>query len=128
MHKTDNSKGLARMPEQGRHLVYEFDGWELDLARDELIAAICRRLDGIPLAIEFAAARAAMLGPDLVLSRLRTTLSFARLRIRQDRQDDARQLLAPVYNRFTEGLETPDLRSARTMLQSLPTRPAEFAR
>jgi non-specific serine/threonine protein kinase len=34
------------------------------------IAAICRRLDGIPLAIEFAAARAAMLGPELVLSRL----------------------------------------------------------
>jgi non-specific serine/threonine protein kinase len=34
------------------------------------IAAICRRLDGIPLAIEFAAARAVMLGPELVLSRL----------------------------------------------------------
>src|SRR5258708_7097559 len=34
------------------------------------IAAICRRLDGIPLAIEFAAARAVILGPDLVLSRL----------------------------------------------------------
>jgi predicted ATPase/DNA-binding winged helix-turn-helix (wHTH) protein len=34
------------------------------------IAAICRRLDGIPLAIEFAAARAAMFGPELVFSRL----------------------------------------------------------
>jgi predicted ATPase/DNA-binding winged helix-turn-helix (wHTH) protein len=34
------------------------------------IAAICRRLDGIPLAIEFAAARAAMLGPKLVHSSL----------------------------------------------------------
>jgi predicted ATPase/DNA-binding winged helix-turn-helix (wHTH) protein len=34
------------------------------------MAAICRRLDGIPLAIEFAAVRAAMLGPELVLSRL----------------------------------------------------------
>jgi non-specific serine/threonine protein kinase len=34
------------------------------------IAAICRRLDGIPLAIEFAAARTAMLGPEVVLSRL----------------------------------------------------------
>jgi predicted ATPase len=34
------------------------------------IAAICRRLDGIPLAIEFAAARAAVLGSELVLSRL----------------------------------------------------------
>jgi predicted ATPase/DNA-binding winged helix-turn-helix (wHTH) protein len=34
------------------------------------IAAICRHLDGIPLAIEFAAARAAALGPELVCSRL----------------------------------------------------------
>jgi non-specific serine/threonine protein kinase len=34
------------------------------------MADICRRLDGIPLATEFAAARAAILGPDLVLSRL----------------------------------------------------------
>jgi predicted ATPase len=59
---------------------------------------------------------------------LRTALSFARLRVRQDRQDDARQLLAPVYNRFTEGFETPDLRSASAMLQSRPSHPAEFAR
>jgi predicted ATPase len=34
------------------------------------IAAICRRLDGIPLAIEFAAARAATLGLHQVVSRL----------------------------------------------------------
>jgi predicted ATPase/DNA-binding winged helix-turn-helix (wHTH) protein len=33
-------------------------------------AAICRRLDGIPLAIEFAAGRAATLGSEIVLSRL----------------------------------------------------------
>ncbi|MDB6102121.1 MAG: transcriptional regulator, partial [Gammaproteobacteria bacterium] len=59
---------------------------------------------------------------------LRSALSFARLRFRQDRHDDARQLLAPVYSRFTEGFETPDLRSASVMLQSLPSRLLEFAR
>ena len=53
---------------------------------------------------------------------LRAALSFARLRVRQDRQDDARQLLAPVHDTFTEGFETPDLRSAIAMLQSLPSR------
>jgi predicted ATPase/DNA-binding winged helix-turn-helix (wHTH) protein len=55
---------------------------------------------------------------------LRIALSFARLRVRQDRRDDARQLLAPVYNRFTEGFETPDLLFASALLQSLPARPA----
>jgi predicted ATPase len=50
---------------------------------------------------------------------LRVALSLARLRLRQDRPDHARQLLAPVYNRFTEGFKTPDLRSASAMLQSL---------
>jgi len=36
-------------------------------------------------------------------------------------------LLAPVYNRFTEGFETPDLRSASAMLQSFPSHPVKFA-
>jgi predicted ATPase/DNA-binding winged helix-turn-helix (wHTH) protein len=50
---------------------------------------------------------------------LRAALSLARLRIRQDRRDDARQILAPVYDRFTEGLETADLKQARALLERL---------
>jgi len=50
---------------------------------------------------------------------LRTAVSLARLKVRQGRQDIARQILAPVYDRFTEGFETADLRSARTMLEAL---------
>jgi predicted ATPase len=49
---------------------------------------------------------------------LRTALSFARLRIRQDRLGDAQELLAPVYSKFTEGFGTSDLRSARAILES----------
>lgn len=52
---------------------------------------------------------------------LRSALSLARLRVQQNHQDYARQLLAPVYSRFTEGFETTDLRSARAMLASLPS-------
>ena len=42
-----------------------------DAANLPTIAAICRHLDGIPLAIEFAAARAATLGPEQVAAGLR---------------------------------------------------------
>jgi predicted ATPase len=51
---------------------------------------------------------------------LRIALSVARLRIGQDRQDDARQLLTQVYDRFTEGFETPDLLCASALLQTGP--------
>jgi len=50
---------------------------------------------------------------------LRTAMSLARLKVRQGRRGDARQILAPVYDRFTEGFDTADLRSARTMLEAL---------
>lgn len=50
---------------------------------------------------------------------LRSALSLARLRIKQDRHSDARLLLAPVYDRFTEGFETADLRSARALCETL---------
>jgi predicted ATPase len=50
---------------------------------------------------------------------LRVALSIARLRLKQDRPEDARATLALVYGRFTEGFETADLRSSRAMPESL---------
>jgi predicted ATPase len=52
---------------------------------------------------------------------LRSAVSLAGLRVRQGRYDEARQILAPVYDRFTEGFEMTDLSSARRMLESLPS-------
>jgi predicted ATPase/DNA-binding winged helix-turn-helix (wHTH) protein len=49
---------------------------------------------------------------------LRAAISLAQLRVKQNRQDDAQQVLAPVYDRFTEGSETVDLRAARAVLES----------
>jgi predicted ATPase len=43
---------------------------EVDPASDSVVAEICRRLDGIPLAIELAAARSTHLAPIQVLERL----------------------------------------------------------
>jgi predicted ATPase/DNA-binding winged helix-turn-helix (wHTH) protein len=53
---------------------------------------------------------------------VRTALSLARLRVHQGREEEAARILAPVYGRFTEGLETPDLRAARSLLEALPPR------
>ena len=42
---------------------------------------------------------------------LRTGMSLARLRRNQDRIGEARDLLASVYGRFTEGFGTADLKA-----------------
>jgi predicted ATPase len=54
---------------------------------------------------------------------LRGAMSLARLRRHQGRQQEAAALLAPVYGRFTEGLDTADLKEAKTLLDKL-TEPA----
>jgi predicted ATPase len=50
---------------------------------------------------------------------LRAAVSLARLKIRQDQHDDAKRILAPVYDQFTEGFETEDLKQARALLEQL---------
>lgn len=45
-------------------------GFEINLENASAIAQLCRRLDGIPLAIELAAARAGSMTPDQILNRL----------------------------------------------------------
>ncbi|MDB5922766.1 MAG: hypothetical protein JWN13_1702 [Betaproteobacteria bacterium] len=50
---------------------------------------------------------------------LRAAMSLARLRRQQNRTAEARELLAPVYDRFIEGVETADLRAANALLEAL---------
>ena len=50
---------------------------------------------------------------------LRAATSLARLWHRQTKTDQARGLLAPIFNWFTEGFETTDLRAAKTLLDEL---------
>ena len=50
---------------------------------------------------------------------LRAAASLARLRRDQGRRADAHDLLAPVYDWFTEGFDTPDLKEAKALLDEL---------
>ena len=50
---------------------------------------------------------------------LRATTSKARLLIERGQRQPARDLLAPVYGSFSEGLETADLADARVLLNEL---------
>ena len=49
---------------------------------------------------------------------LRATMSLFRLWQRQGRQDEARAVLAAIYNAYTEGFTTPDLVDAAAMLET----------
>lgn len=50
---------------------------------------------------------------------LRSAISLARLWQQQGKRSEARALLLPVYNGFTEGVETVDLREASALLETL---------
>ena len=50
---------------------------------------------------------------------LRAATSLARLLRDQNRSTEAIALLAPIYNRFTEGFETADLKAAKALIDGL---------
>jgi predicted ATPase len=53
------------------------------------------------------------------LPELRAALCLSRLWQQQGKRAEARLLLAPVYNWFTEGFTTADLQEAKTLLTEL---------
>jgi predicted ATPase/class 3 adenylate cyclase len=50
---------------------------------------------------------------------LRAAMSRSRLWQRQGKRDEARELLAPIYDWFTEGFDTADLQEAKALLPEL---------
>jgi tetratricopeptide (TPR) repeat protein len=50
---------------------------------------------------------------------LRATISLARLLAKQGKRDEARAMLAEIYNWFTEGFDTADLKDAKALLEQL---------
>jgi tetratricopeptide (TPR) repeat protein len=50
---------------------------------------------------------------------LKTIMSLARLLEQQHRRDEARAMLAEIYDSFTEGFDTADLKEAKALLDEL---------
>ena len=50
---------------------------------------------------------------------LRVVMSLSRLWQHQSKQSAARQMLAEIYNWFTEGFDIPDLQDAKALLEAL---------
>ena len=67
------------------------------------VAAICARLDGMPLAIELAAARTKLLAPQAILARLDRSLELSGREVeRPTRQRTLRQTIAWSFDLLTE--------------------------
>jgi class 3 adenylate cyclase/tetratricopeptide (TPR) repeat protein/ribosomal protein L40E len=58
-------------------------------------------------------------GQSARMDQLWATMALARLLAGQGRRDEARAMLADIYNWFTEGLDTRDLKDAKTLLDQL---------
>ncbi|HKC42560.1 MAG TPA: AAA family ATPase, partial [Burkholderiales bacterium] len=94
--------------------------WEAELHRlrgDALLAARPDAVDDAERSYRDAVAVAQRQGARSL--ELRAATSLARLLRGQGRDDDARELLAPVYGWFTEGFATADLKEAQALLDEL---------
>ena len=52
---------------------------------------------------------------------LRATVSLAGLLVKRGRRDEARTMLTDIYNWFSEGFDTADLKDAKALLDELQT-------
>jgi predicted ATPase len=50
---------------------------------------------------------------------LRATVDLARLWLKQDKPDEALQILEPILSWFSEGIDTPDLTEAQALLMEV---------
>ncbi len=85
-----SAEAVRVFTDRARRLV---PGFEVTAANAAAVGAICRRLDGLPLALELAAAHVQYLAPDQLLDRLGHAVGSARLRDLPERQQTMRATL-----------------------------------
>jgi predicted ATPase len=92
---------------------------ELHRVRGEILL---KSLPSEAVAAEAAFMRAIEVGrsQEAKLFELQAAMSLARLWRDQGRRSEARDLLGPIYNWFTEGFDAPDLKEAKALLDELP--------
>jgi predicted ATPase len=91
---------------------------EIDRLRGELLLAQSPSDPALARAsVEHALKKARQQGAKSL--ELRATTSLARMLKSTDRRDEARAMLAEIYNWFTEGFDTHDLKEAKSLLDDL---------
>jgi predicted ATPase/DNA-binding winged helix-turn-helix (wHTH) protein len=95
-----------------------FDMAELLRIKGQILAAMPRP-DRTSAAICLMQSLAVAREQSALAWELRSATALARLRSENGQRDQARDTLAPVYDRFTEGFETADLRIARRLIHDL---------
>lgn len=94
--------------------------WEAEIARLDGLALLAGGTDmGERAEACFNQALEMARGQGAKWLELRTAVSLARLAHARGNPDYARNLLAPVYDSFTEGFDTPDMRDAKALLEQL---------
>ena len=101
--------------------------WEVDVQR--VAGAIALLSDGEESAeAYFNRALAVARHQQAKYFELRAFMSLARLRRSQGKVQQARELLALVYGRFTEGFDTRDLKEAKELLGELAVQQRQLAK
>jgi predicted ATPase len=112
--------GLAIVDEQLARIERTGQRWylaELHRARGEMLLS-CRPRDTTAAESAFTRAIDISRGQSAKLFELKAAMSLFRLWREQGKRAEAHDLLGPIYNWFTEGLDTPDLNDAKALLRS----------
>jgi predicted ATPase len=120
-HTEDGLQALA----EAHTLVEQYDErwWEAEVCR--LRGVLLLRQPGTPQAEAETWLRRALdvaRRQEAKSLELRAAMSLARLWQKQGKQAEACELLAPIYDWFTEGFDTADLQEAKALLETLSTK------